>query len=427
MRQLADYFLVFILLASLLIMALVSVAMIPKEWIEDNIKESAEYLQERNIAFRWVFPGVEGSRLDLYADSMTLDIAYYLDTDHPVQSTMWAKYYWEPGTKINASFLKAVTENPEPNKEYVRYWHGSLVFIRPLLCCFSIQEIFILHAGILAALFLSLIALLWRYHFKAETACLTISLFMVNIVFVPFCLEYYWMFLLMFLTAILVIRLTLERKTEKLPILFLIVGMTAAFLDFFTTETITLLMPLLLSVRIQEKNGEVVPWKKAVLCCVSWMMGYVGMWSLKWGLASLVLGENMMPYVTGSIQEHLGSVDELPVITVIWQGLQRNILSLFPFNYGLVGAIVFFAAALIVMLMVMQNRMTMRQRVDRSWVRLYLLLGSIPFIRFVVIRHHSWFHYFFTHRALASSILSLCFIVLELVQLNLRKAVMKNA
>ena len=421
MKQALKYIGIFILTAGILIGPLITVAMIPTEQITDNLKESAVYLQEKNSVFRWTIPGVEGSRLDLYADSMLLDIAYYMDADHPVESTMWAKYYWESGKRINASFLKALTENPEPNKEYVRYWHGSLVFIRPLLCFFSIQEIFILHAVVLVSLFFALLTLLWRHHFKAEAAGLSISLLMVNIVFVPFCLEYYWMFLLMFLTAILTVCLTLKGKADKLLSVFLVVGIVAAFLDFFTTETITLLIPLLLSLRIQEKRREQAPWKKVILCGLLWGIGYVCMWRLKWGLSSLILGENMMPYVTRSIEEHLLGIDDIPAFRLIWQGLLRNILCLFPFNYSIAGVTVFMTFVITVFVLVVKNRLIIKQHVDRDWTRLYLLLGLIPLIRFIVIRHHSWRHYFFTHRALAATILALCFVVLELVEYRRRE------
>lgn len=75
----------------------------------------------------------------------------------------------------------------------------------------------------------------------------------------------------------------------------------------------------------------------------------------------------------------------------------------------------------------MKNRIVLKQKVEKCWVRLYMFLGCLPFIRFIAIRHHSWFHFFFTHRALASTVLALCFVVLELIQLNPRKAVMKDA
>ena len=320
------YLLIFFLTATILILTLFSSARIPTEMIRDNLVASAEYLAEEPYHFRWVIPGVEGSRLDLYADSMLLDIALYLDAEKPVESTMWAHYYWETGKRINASFLKAVTENPAPNREYVRYWHGSLIFVMPMLLIWNIQEIFVFHATVLMSLLLALVFLLFRHHFKAEAICFCIAMIMVDVFFVPFCLEYYWMFFLMLLTTILTACLTLKGKTDKLPIVFLVVGIAAAFLDFFTTATLTVLIPLLLSLRIQEKQGMRAPWKKVFLCGMLWGIGYVGMWSLKWGMASLIFGENMMQYVTGSIQEHLGSIDKIPGIQVIWQGLLRNIL-----------------------------------------------------------------------------------------------------
>ena len=47
---------------------------------------------------------------------------------------------------------------------------------------------------------------------------------------------------------------------------------------------------------------------------------------------------------------------------------------------------------------------------------LYLIVGMVVYLRFMVLRHHSWYHYFFTCRAQAASILALCFLLLEFVE-----------
>ena len=53
----------------------------------------------------------------------------------------------------------------------------------------------------------------------------------------------------------------------------------------------------------------------------------------------------------------------------------------------------------------------------------YSFLGMIVFVRLIILWQHSWRHYFFTYRALAASVLALCFIVLELIESTYRKAV----
>ena len=94
MKQIIRVIITYVITAATLIILLFSVALIPRRLIETNIKESAEYLTRNPEHFVWVIPGVEGSRLDYYADSMLLNVTYYLDEQDPLQSLMWSRYYW---------------------------------------------------------------------------------------------------------------------------------------------------------------------------------------------------------------------------------------------------------------------------------------------------------------------------------------------
>ena len=55
--------------------------------------------------------------------------------------------------------------------------------------------------------------------------------------------------------------------------------------------------------------------------------------------------------------------------------------------------------------------------INISRIRVYLLLGLVPFARYLALPFHTWHHYFFMYRALASSVMALCFILLELVEI----------
>ena len=162
--------------------------------------------------------------------------------------------------------------------------------------------------------------------------------------------------------------------------------------------------------------------------CFSWLAGFSLMWLSKWILASLILQENVMPYVTGHIDERLSGYLGVPLENYITVAIARNLKCLFPYEYGISGAVLVFAFIIVVVIIpVARNKVTIREKINKQIIPLYLLIALVPFIRFAVLRNHSYAHRFFTHRALASTVLALCFVVLELVQLNPRKAVMKNA
>ena len=104
---------------------LVLSAMIPKEYIRDNMLRSAEYLYESEL-FGDVIEGIDGSRIDRYADSILLNIAYHYDNDNPIRSVMLSAYYFTPFHEENENLLIAVRDDMGMNRQYLRYWHGSI-------------------------------------------------------------------------------------------------------------------------------------------------------------------------------------------------------------------------------------------------------------------------------------------------------------
>ena len=81
---------------------------------------------------------------------------------------------------------------------------------------------------------------------------------------------------------------------------------------------------------------------------------------------------------------------------------------------------------------VVGGKVRMKENVNYSNVLLYFLLGLVPFLRFLVMHNHSIIHSFFTHRALAATVMAICFMVFEIIERNPeytahRKAVTEDA
>ena len=65
------------------------------------------------------------------------------------------------------------------------------------------------------------------------------------------------------------------------------------------------------------------------------------MWVMKWFLASIVLKENVLPYVTGHVTERInGAVSGYHITwNTYLDTLLLNLRNLFPYEYGLSGAV----------------------------------------------------------------------------------------
>ena len=418
MKQIIHYILAYIITAVILIICLLGAASIPNSAIDENIKKSAAFLTKDPQNFHYQLGTVPSSIRDQYADANLLNIAFYIDPSHPWDSIIWDRYCWDGVETANIGFREAVEGNLPANKEYLRYWHGSLMFIRPLLSVFDIQQIYILHYAVMAVLLLILTGILFRHHLTSELICLAVALAAVNLWFVPSCLEYYWMFLVMFVSSIVAVRMSLEKQYRELSYLFLITGIVAAFLDFLTVETITALIPLLLALRIQQRQKIKSNTLRFIIKNLTlWAVGFVGMWVMKWIIASVYLGESVVPYLREKTLFHLGVKSHMPIYVMILQGFCRNIYALAPISYGNWGAavLVILIVAMVV-IPVWKNQVQLKRNINRKYLFIYLMIAILPYIRYSMLPFHSWHHYFFTHRAQAVTILALGFCVLEIIE-----------
>lgn len=425
-KRLIKYFSTFFLTVLLLLIALIGVAKIPKSTIRSNMIETAEYLSTKP-ATHFAVSGIRSSSIDWYADSLLLNIAYNLDDQNTLESVMWAPFSGYTNQHVSRYLLESARDGLEPTQEYLRYWHGSTVIVRLEHLFLNIRQIYILHAVIMAALCIWLLRMLISAGLQQEGIAFLLSIICASIWFVPFCLEYTWVFLVMLVFSVITIRAALRNQYDGMGSLFLIVGMVTVYLDFLSTETVTLLIPLIFVLRIRERNNSSDNWGFVLKNSALWLFGYAGMWAMKWLIASIVLHQNVMPYVTGHIEERIGGSVHLPLWQFLIQAITRNTSRLFPFDYGLIGAIIFlFCVMMFVIYPIFTRKIGLRMKIDRKQTMLYLCLSLVPYVRYLVLHNHSWRHCNFTYRAQASTIFALCLVIFEIIEFTPRRGMKRS-
>ncbi len=396
------YMILFLILVGLELGMQLIVAWIPTERIQANMEISAAYLCE-NPLFYNVHEKDKSTRIDHYADSILLNVLYCYDKDAPLKSVMYSGYYYEKSVNENSNLKTAVTENKEPTVDYMRYWHGSISLLRPLFTVLHLKQIYILN-GILLLLFLALLLFqIFRYLGKGAGIAFILALIFNNVWFVPFSLEYTFMFMLMLISSNLLFYL--HRKNSALiPVLFFITGSLAAYFDFLTTETITLTIPLILWLLLEEKTGSITTLKDGIIKCIKagalWLIAFVLTWASKWLLASLVLGENAFTnafsHASLRMQGEAG-ISDVTGINLILGSLLRNLDCLFPFS--LVEQNGYLLALGTLVLCSIIYYLIKNQKTTTPIVPLLMLIGCIPYLRYTVLSNHSYIHCFFTFRA----------------------------
>lgn len=423
MKKAIKYIGIYFITLIICVITLVGTSKIPKTAIEKSIKESAEYYKKVDGIER-IQRNREYTYLHYYADSMLLSIIYGIDSNNAIKSSLEAKYYEKIYADINDDFIEMVEEEKEANQEYLRYWHGSMVIIRPMLVLFNIEQIYMINTIVMLALILLLMYMLFKRH-KALALSFVIGLVMIAIPFVPVCLEYSWTFMIMLITSIIGIKIE-KNKSNWVGPLFLITGMLTCFLDFLSTEIVTLFIPMLFIMVIRNKEGRLNTLKDALVflgkMSLLWGIGYIGMWFAKWCLASIVLGINAFDYVTNQAIYRIGikslSHEKKSVfnnITSINRSnvILKNIQGLYPIanfkrytNNILISTLVVF--------LIIEFIIVDRKKIKNMWFSIILfIIGIMPYIRYELLLQHSYAHRFFTFRNQIITIICLIMIIVD--------------
>lgn len=414
-KSIGKYILVFSITLIILFSSLTITSCIPKSMIEENIKESASFLKEYT-GIKTLIKGHSCSVLHYYADSVLLNIIYCINSNNPIESTLWCYFYQFIKLDLNNDFVSLVENDKQPNEEYLRYWHGSMVIIRPLLTVFNLEQIYILNTILLFSLAIALFIMIFKRSVKLSVIYI-ISMVMIAFPIVPFCLEYTWTFYIMLITSI--IALCIEKKGDKsLNILFLLSGMITCFLDFLSTEIITLFVPLLLVLIIRKKENRLTSLKNALLLIFKagflWSIGYVGMWVSKWILATVILNINVMDFVWDHLKLRINEPSTIFIPSMLYTGsLIKNLSTLFPLyliDKDLVSILVPTMLGLVILLF------TDWKNIKRKWFPILLLIIALtPYLRYLILANHSFFHSFFTFRSQIISIIAIGWALTELL------------
>lgn len=178
--------------------------------------------------------------------------------------------------------------------EYTRYWHGFLVFLRPLLLIFDITQIRILYTIIFIYLFIRLFYLLKR-EFNFEIMFIWfISFLSIYISYIGYSLECTPIFILSIISCIILLKKHGNIKNFSLYIF--IIACIANFVDFLTVPLISLALPLFIKILYIYKTEKPVSIGKCIYIIfkssIIWLIGYSFTWMSKWILVDIFFNRN---------------------------------------------------------------------------------------------------------------------------------------
>jgi len=384
------------------IVLLLLTAKIPQKSIQANSKKSAAYLYQEEDLFHEYIPGQKMTTLDNYADSILLNIVYMLDPKKPLKSALFASYYKEKWQNADEAYFLATTKDVVANEPYTRYWHGQMIFLKPLLMVTDIKGIRLINVGLMLLLISWLGVLLIKKDEKLLLGVFLIGLMVTGSFMVPFCLEYISTFLVMLAACIMVVYMA-EKAAEKLLPLFFLVGMVTVFFDFLTTETLTFTMPLVFLIILRQKRGLVKDLKSgfwlSLKVGILWGLGYSLTWAAKWGISTVVLKTNVFADAFTQVEKRTVGGMAGNAFRQCSDAIFRNIALLIPFNFAksYLGVVFLVLGTGFILFCIW---FLYRKKQAASWLmQLLILIGMIPYVRYIILSNHAYLHYFFTYRA----------------------------
>lgn len=388
---------------------LVLTSLIPNEKIYEGLMESADYYGNTE-AFSFENSGKLCDVADNYADAILLNILWNIDSAHPVYSSLDTKYY--SGEELGVNYgLYAALNGVAPDTDYSRYWHGSVIFIRPLMAFMSARGV--KAVGLAAVIILAAVCcgilVKKRQYFAA--AALAVSLCCVHVWNVGLSLEYIPMFIVTM--AMCILYVLLEKKGDiYVTVLSVIGGAAAAFFDFLTAETLSILLPLLLVVIIRysddrlEENGLPLVIKSGGCWGAAYLMTFI----VKWAAASAVTGENKFVSAIHSAEVRIDGETDMSLPMQIISAPMANISTLFGGDVRVDGGRIALGLILTVLISGSICLLLGSKKPPKAEITI-AVLGLVPYLRYIVLSNHSYLHEYFTYRAQAATVMALCALV----------------
>ena len=373
---------------------LLSVFSMPVDRIEDNVEKTAFYIQSEGM-YPKLFPWCT-SRMDNSTDSiMLLEAADQTGISLIEKAMLVNRSATEPSGSYFSLIDHYVNQIPITHKiSYPRYWHGYLVFIKPLLALADFSVIRGLNLLGQTIVTLTLMYLLYDNGKKKYILPYAVSLLLIMPYAISRCMQFSSCYYLMQVFSIFI--LMGAKKQRELLFVFLFAGIATAYFDFLTYPIAVFSLPAVFAMIVSDEESIEEKAVNIVRFFAFWAAGYVLMWSSKWILASIFTDENVIADAFHSILFRVSDISEIGAesfngFEVLFENLSKFFYTPFTFVY-----FVIFAFYLI------KARKTVYEKRIVSYIP-YLILMLFPILWLMIIKNHSMIHAYFTNKSLMVS------------------------
>lgn len=402
LKKILSFALIYLGITLLFVSLIIGSYMLPDTNIRGHVAESIEQLKTEGNGYAPFFRQ-PGATLDTHTDSLMLNIALNKginENQRTIEKAVENSFYEDNISAVTA-LEKNIEDNNINNHEYSRYWHGVQVFLRPLLLFFNYTEI----RYILMIIIISLLGLTFsmignqlsnRYVFAfAITICL------MFVILIPVSLQYSSIFIITLISMISVISLYKYNKQKYISILFFLIGAFSTYFDLLTYPLITLGLPLVLAVLLENKNKNLKVINQLffiVKLGLLWGIGYGLLFFTKWVIASIILQKNVVNLAIDQLLFRVNGNETYPVNRL--EVIKNN------FNYFYVPIAKYILSTIFVIWGILM--IFFRKKLKNLIVVVPLIcIAIVPYIWYILFAGHSSIHCWFTNKIQAMSLFAI--------------------
>ncbi len=387
---------------------------LPVENIDRHVAESAAVIQQEGT-----YPKLSSyftSQLDNFTDSIILMEAAIKSEEPAVINAMNVyqgdseEYF--PSKRLVDHYI--LGKEYDGLKGYQRYWHGYLIFVKPLMMFMNYQSLRVLNTILQFILLLGTCFLLIRRGKSKYLVSWILIYLMLMPVVLGKCLTFsdcYYIFMIASACLLVLKPEALERYSF---FVFLNIGIAVAFFDFLTYPMVTFGIPMVVYLMLSEQDSVTEKIKKMISSGAAWCFGYGVMWVSKWAVATLITGENAFAEAFERVMLRASNASK--------DGTER---------YGKLGSIwvnyrtffrtpVLILAIAVTIFLIIRYFLKGRISVKAAFQTLfpYFIVSLAPMVWYAFAVNHSVIHYWFTNKACAVTLLAFLFGLTELVGEN---------
>ena len=380
-----------ILIAAYFAFAVLS-CLLPDNSIKMHIAESAPKMVEEGL-YPQAIIRVEQCQMDNFTDALIMNQMYNIDRKHPVKSAMKMIRSSEKGRDWDQPGLllrKVNGENLE-DQHYARYWHGSTFLFRPL---FLVMDFLTLRHILFIVSSILIVLLLCAYYPRAglmKTIALALGFLLTYGFVMQFSMQYFPVLALTVIGSLLVVK---HKESANFGLLFFVISSLTCYFDLLTTPLLTLGIPLTVMLSLKREDefsfkDNLIEISKLILL---WGLGFALTFGTKWALASLILGQNIF---SDAYEVSLYRMEAEQFTR--WEALTKN--------FGMLNLWMISIAAVVLLLLSIINRL----KISYKKVILFLIIGLMPYVWYLLLANHSYLHWWFTYRLQAITVVCLLF------------------